>query len=103
MLLYWGARRRTDCYMMELAERWQHEHANFKFIPVLSDAQPEDNWHGRTGFVHEATLADIPDLARYEVYVCGSVRMVETAFSEFLARGLTEESCFSDAFMPSSR
>jgi len=29
--------------------------------------------------VHEATLADVPDLCGHEVYVCGSVKMVEVA------------------------
>ena len=33
-------------------------------------------WSGRRGFVHEALLADHPDLSGYEVYACGSVRMV---------------------------
>lgn len=103
MLLYWGVRRPMDLYMKELAERWQQEHANFKFVPVLSDARPEDEWHGRTGLVHEAIVADTPNLSGYEVYVCGSVRMVETAFPAFLECGLTKDHCFSDAFMPSNR
>ena len=100
MRLYWGVRRRKDLYLMELAERWQREHANFRFVPVLSEAAPEDHWEGRTGLVHEVILKDFPDLAGHEVYVCGSVKMVETAFPAFLAQGLREEFCFSDAFLP---
>jgi CDP-4-dehydro-6-deoxyglucose reductase len=100
MLLYWGVRRRKDLYLQELAERWQREHANFRFVPVLSEAAPEDDWQGRTGLVHEAILKDFPDLTGHEVYVCGSVKMVETAFPAFLAQGLSEEFCFSDAFLP---
>jgi CDP-4-dehydro-6-deoxyglucose reductase len=65
MLLYWGVRRRRDLYMMELTQRWQQEHGNFKFVPVLSEAEPEDNWHGRTGLVPDAILADFPDLTSY--------------------------------------
>ena len=45
-------------------------------------------------------LADHPDLAGYEVYACGSVRMVEAAVPDFLAHGLAEQFCFSDAFVP---
>ena len=36
-----------DLYMADLAERWQREHDNFHFVPVLSDAEPADAWTGR--------------------------------------------------------
>lgn len=103
MWLYWGVRRKADLYQLSLAERWAHEHPHFRFIPVLSDAQPEDVWTGRTGFVHEAMLTDFPDLRGHEVYVCGSVVMVETAVPAMLAQGLDENACFSDAFLPAHR
>jgi len=101
MLLYWGVRRPKDLYLMELAQRWQQEHDHFKFVPVISEPEPEDRWQGRSGLVHEAILADFPDLKGYEVYVCGSAKMVDTAFPAFLEQGLPEEYCFSDAFLPS--
>lgn len=101
MLLYWGVRRPKDLYMMELAQRWQQEHDNFKFVPVLSEPRPEDQWPGRSGLVHEAILSDFPDLEGYEVYVCGSAKMVDSAYPAFLEQGLSEEYCFSDAFLPS--
>lgn len=102
MLLYWGVRKVRDLYMAELAQRWQNENAHFKFIPVISEPSVADRWEGRTGFVHQAILDDFPDLTGNEVYVCGSVKMVEVAFPAFLAHGLSEEFCFSDAFLPSS-
>jgi len=102
MRLYWGVRERKDLYMLELAEAWQREHDNFTLHVVLSDDEAPD-WPGRRGLVHEAILADFPDLSGYEVYVCGSVKMVEAAVPDFLARGLSEEACISDAFLPSAR
>jgi CDP-4-dehydro-6-deoxyglucose reductase, E3 len=99
MQLYWGVRRREDLYLVEQIEAWQREHPNFRFVPVLSDLAPGDSWPGRRGLVHEAMLADHPDLAGYEVYACGSVRMVEAAVPDFLAHGLSEQFCFSDAFV----
>jgi len=101
MLLYWGVRRPKDLYLMEFARRWQREHDNFKFVPVLSEPKSEDQWTGRNGLVHEAILSDFPNLKGYEVYVCGSAKMVDTVFPAFLAQGLAEEYCFSDAFLPS--
>jgi CDP-4-dehydro-6-deoxyglucose reductase, E3 len=70
---------------------------------VLSDAALGDAWTGRRGLVHHALLADHPDLAGCEVYACGSVRMVEAAVPDFLAHGLAEAFCHSDAFTPQAR
>ncbi len=103
LILYWGVRRRRDLYMAELPERWQREHANFKFVPVLSEPAPEDGWRGRTGLVHEAILADFPSLAGCEIYACGSVRMVRAAQPAFIAHGLDPDACYSDAFLPAVR
>ena len=99
MRLYWGVRRREDLYMLELCEQWQREHANFTVVPVVSEPVEGDGWTGRTGLVHEAMLADFADLRGYEVYLCGSVRMVEAAAPAFIAQGLDENACFSDAFL----
>ena len=98
MLLYWGVRRLQDLYLGELPRQWAREHDNFTFVPVLSEPAPEDHWSGRTGLVHEAILADFPDLAGYQVYACGSAAMVEAAHPAFRARGLAQDDCFSDAF-----
>ena len=102
MWLYWGVRRRQDLYMAELAKRWQREHDNFHFVPVLSHAETADAWKGRHGLVHEAMLADFPDMSGYEVYVCGSVKMVEAAVPAFIEHGLGENVCFFDAFTPTA-
>jgi NAD(P)H-flavin reductase/quinol-cytochrome oxidoreductase complex cytochrome b subunit len=98
MVLYWGTRTLADMYARELCEQWAREHANFTFVPVLSEPGPEDQWTGRTGLVHEAILADFPSLAGHQVYACGSAAMVEAAHPAFVARGLTQDDCFSDAF-----
>ena len=100
MYLYWGVRRPGDLYLQELVQRWTREHANFTYVPVISEPKPEDQWHGRTGLVHEAILQDFPDLSGYEIYTCGSVKMVETARPAFVAQGLHEDACFADAFSP---
>lgn len=100
MHLYWGVRERKDLYMPELVERWAREHPNFTVTPVLSEDNSAD-WSGRRGLVHEAMLEDYPDLSGHEVYVCGSVLMVDTAVPAFIARGLGEDACISDAFLPS--
>ena len=59
MVLYWGVRSRADLYLPDLPLEWQRQHANFTFIPVLSDPLPDDRWPGRTGFVHKAVMSDM--------------------------------------------
>lgn len=98
MILYWGVRRPNDLYLGSLAEQWARDHANFKFVPVLSAPEPGDHWTGRTGLVHEAILQDFPDLSRHQVYACGSVQMVQAAQPAFVKHGISTDDCFSDAF-----
>ncbi|SHI19553.1 2Fe-2S iron-sulfur cluster-binding protein [Pollutimonas bauzanensis] len=100
--LYWGVRTEGDLYLQDQLRRWQAAHDNFTYVPVLSGLAEDDPWSGRRGFVHQALLSDHPDLGGYELYVCGSVRMVQAAVPDFLSHGLAEEFCFSDAFVPNS-
>ena len=37
---------------------------DFQYVPVISDALPENGWQGRSGYVHAAVMQDIPDLIR---------------------------------------
>jgi CDP-4-dehydro-6-deoxyglucose reductase, E3 len=66
---------------------------------VLSDAKPEDAWQGRTGFVHQSVLQDLPDLSGHQVYACGVPVMVDSARRDFVAlAGLPEDEFFADSF-----
>ncbi|HQR53115.1 MAG TPA: CDP-6-deoxy-delta-3,4-glucoseen reductase [Burkholderiales bacterium] len=103
MVLYWGARTRADLYLDALARQWAAAHPNFRYVPVLSEARPEEAWTGRTGFVHQAVMEDLPDLSAYHVYACGAPVMVEAAHRDFTSRcRLPEDAFFSDAFTTSS-
>jgi CDP-4-dehydro-6-deoxyglucose reductase len=85
--------------MPGLPARWQQEHSNFTFIPVLSDPLPGDAWKGRTGLVHQAVLDDFASLAGYQVYACGAPAMTDVARETFVGtRGLPEDEFYCDAF-----
>ena len=88
MWLYWGVRRRQDLYMARPRRTMAARARPFHFVPVLSHAEAGDAWTGRCGLVHEAMLADFPDMSGFEVYVCGSVKMVEAAVPAFIEHGL---------------
>jgi CDP-4-dehydro-6-deoxyglucose reductase, E3 len=95
MQLYLGAKDRAGLYMHSLAERWAAENG-IAYVPVLSE--PDADWQGRTGLVHEAVLADHPDLSPYQAYVCGAPVMCEAALKDFTAAGLPKEEFFADVF-----
>jgi CDP-4-dehydro-6-deoxyglucose reductase len=72
-------------------------------VPVLSEAAPEDEWTGRTGFVHLAVMEDFPDMTGYQVYACGAPVVVESAHKDFTSQcGLPEDEFYSDAFTPAN-
>lgn len=96
MHLYWGVRSRRDLYLPELPLAWAREHAHFRYTPVLSE--PDPDWDGRRGFVHEAVVEDHPDMSGFDVYMSGPPVMVETGRAAFETRGLGREHMFSDAF-----
>lgn len=99
MTLYWGGRRPVDLYHDALCRQWAEQLPGFRYVPVISDALPEDRWEGRDGFVHRAVMADHPDLSGYEVYACGAPVVVDSARHDFVVRcGLREEAFFADAF-----
>jgi CDP-4-dehydro-6-deoxyglucose reductase len=98
MTLYWGGRRPKDLYMNALAESWAAQ-GRIIYVPVISDALPEDAWTGRTGFVHRAVMQDFPDLSGHQVYACGVPIMVDSARRDFttLCR-LPEDEFYADSF-----
>ncbi len=99
MTLYWGGRRPKDLYLNDLARSWAADQANFKYVPVTSDAMPEDQWTGRTGFVHRAVMEDFPDLSEHQVYACGVPIMVDSARADFTQKcGLALDDFFADSF-----
>lgn len=97
--LYWGGRRPCDLYMNELCEQWTRQMPHLRYVPVVSDALPEDGWRGRTGYVHRAVLEDFPDLSAHQVYACGVPAMVDAARRDFVSLcGLPESGFHADAF-----
>lgn len=96
--LYWGGRRPADLYQSAWLQAQCAAMPNLRYVPVVSDAQPEDQWTGRTGFVHQAVLQDTPDLSGHQVYACGAPVVVASAQRDYIAAGLPEEEFFADAF-----
>ena len=98
-VLYWGGRRPADLYMHNWVLDQVASMPNLTYIPVVSDALPEDVWTGRTGFVHNAVLQDLPELSAHQVYACGAPIVVDSAQAAYIAAGLPADEFFADSFV----
>lgn len=95
---YWGARHAADIYEDQQVLGWTHRHPQLKFTAVLSEATLAEAAHHRTGWVHDAVLADYPDLSAFEVYAAGPPAMIEAMRASFPRHGLTAERLYFDSF-----
>ena len=99
-VLYWGGRRLHDLYMDAWVKACVAEMPTLSYVPVISDAPPEDGWHGRDGFVHRAVMADFPDMSGHQVYACGAPIVIDSARAEFIAQcKLPEDEFYADSFI----
>lgn len=94
--LFWGTRTAEDLYAVELIRNWQEQHPALNFVPVIGE--PEPDWQGETGFVHEAVLRRHPDLSGWDVYMSGPPAMIHAARPAFIAAGVPENRLFYDSF-----
>jgi len=94
--LFWGARARRDLYHDALAQEWVAAHRAFRYTPVLSE--PDPDWDGERGFVHDAVLRACPDLSGHEVYMAGPPVMVHAAKRAFARAGLDADHLYYDSF-----
>jgi CDP-4-dehydro-6-deoxyglucose reductase len=96
--LYWGARHEADLYQ----DAWIRERVarfpELRYVPVLSMAAPAEAARYRTGLVHEAVLADFPDLAAAEVYAAGPPALIAALRATLPAHGLAPERLYFDSF-----
>ena len=99
-VLYWGGRRPADLYMHDWVQAQLVAMPNLSYVPVVSNALPEDEWTGRTGFVHQAVMADFPDLSACQVYACGAPIVVDSAHADFVKLcQLPEDEFYADSFI----
>ena len=96
--IYWGVRAKQDLYMHDMAQGWANKYQHISYTPVLSEPKEEDNWQGRTGYVHDAICEDFADLSNYEIYGSGPPAMIHAGTDAFAAKGLNLDNYYSDAF-----
>ncbi|MBA4501626.1 NAD(P)H-flavin reductase [Marinobacterium marinum] len=97
--IYWGARVEADLYLERLPQQWVSEHANVRFVPVVSEPENSPGWQGCTGLMPDVLAQELPaDCADLAVYACGSPGMVHALVDRLEARGVRADQIHSDVF-----
>lgn len=99
---WYGARSLREVFYAEQFRAIEKEFPNFTFNIALSEAKPEDNWTGMTGFIHQALLDnylskhDTPEDIEY--YLCGPPMMNSAVTNMLDNLGVPEENIAFDDF-----
>ncbi len=100
---YWyGGRSLRELFYIDEFREIEKEFPNFKFNIALSDPQPEDNWDGYTGFIHQVLhdnyLNQHPAPEEIEYYICGPPMMNAAVFKMLDDLGVEKENIAYDDF-----
>jgi len=99
---YYGARTQKDLfYVDEIQELGEQLPTEFRFVPVLSEAEDDDEWDGETGFVTDAIHRLEEDLTGMEAYMAGPPPMIDAALPVLEMMGIEEDKIFYDSFTDS--
>jgi Na+-transporting NADH:ubiquinone oxidoreductase subunit F len=102
MSFWYGARSLREAFYREEFDKLAEEHDNFEWHLALSEPQPEDNWEGHTGFIHEVLLEsylkDHPAPEDCEYYMCGPPMMNAAVISMLESQGVEPENILLDDF-----
>lgn len=99
---WYGARSVREMFYVEDFDMIQKENPNFKWHVALSEPQPNDNWKGYTGFIHnvlfEQYLKNHPAPEDCEYYLCGPPIMNQSVINMLLSLGVEREDIMLDDF-----
>ncbi len=99
---WYGARSLKEMFYQDEYDMLARENENFEWHVALSDPQPEDNWDGLTGFIHnvlfEQYLKDHPAPEDCEYYMCGPPMMNAAVIQMLTELGVESDSIFLDDF-----
>jgi len=99
---WYGARSLKEMFYVDEFDNLDAENENFSWHVALSDPLPEDNWEGKTGFIHQVLfdnyLKDHPAPEDCEYYLCGPPMMNKAVVDMLLNLGVEPENILLDDF-----
>ena len=99
---YYGARSLKEVFYQDEYDELARKYDNFEWTLALDSPQPEDNWNGPTGFIHQVILDGYlsahPAPEDCEYYMCGPPIMNESVINMLLSLGVEPENILLDDF-----
>ncbi|MCP5061672.1 MAG: NADH:ubiquinone reductase (Na(+)-transporting) subunit F [Ignavibacteriae bacterium] len=99
---WYGARSKRESFYDDEFDKLAEDHENFEWHLALSEPQPEDNWEGKTGFIHQVLydhyLKDHPAPEDCEFYMCGPPMMNNAVIQMLENLGVEHENIMLDDF-----
>ena len=96
VVVYWGLREPSACYELEESAATIAQLGDGEFNVVVET--PHNDWTGKVGIVHKAVMNEINNLDDFDIYIAGRFDMVGVVRDDFLARGVSMDHMFADAF-----
>jgi phenol hydroxylase P5 protein len=97
--LFHGARDTSELYFADQLRQLETQHANFHYVPALSE-QADNDWDGFRGFVHEAAQQVFEnDFRGHKAYLCGPPLMIEASIRALMRGRLFERDIHIEKFL----
>ena len=97
-MYFFGARSKRDLFLLDEMEELEKRLPRFKFIPALSEPEPDDKWQGATGLITEVLDSYLESGDNLEAYLCGSPGMIDACVNVLTKNGVPEDLIFYDKF-----
>ncbi|GAA12417.1 2Fe-2S iron-sulfur cluster-binding protein [Gordonia alkanivorans] len=97
--VYHGVRTRAELYDVDFWEGLSATHPGVRYIPCLSREQ----WSGRTGYVGDAMMEDLPSCRNHAAYLCGPPAMVEAGVKALKRRRMPPRRIRREKYTPAVR
>jgi propane monooxygenase reductase subunit len=100
---FYGARTRRDLFYLDKFATLTAQMPDFRFIPALSNAEPEDAWNGETGFIHDVVAGTLRAEGldgEIDAYSCGPPPMIDAVLPILQMSGVEPERIYFDKFTP---
>ena len=99
---WYGARSKKEMFYIKDFQNLSESHENFSWNVALSEPDPEDNWEGSTGYIHDILydlfLKSHEDPKRIEYYICGPPPMMRAVFNLLDQLNVPKEQIMADDF-----
>lgn len=99
---WYGARSLREAFYVDEFDKLAEDNPNFTWHLALSDPLPEDNWEGKTGFIHQVLydnyLKDHAAPEDCEFYMCGPPMMNAAVIKMLEDQGVEPENILLDDF-----